>query len=81
MRQQGAQGDAAPARTGSAPRVDKVIGKQKVAKHFELEIADDGFTWQRNRERIAEKAALDGLYVIRTSVPERALGAEGTVRA
>ena len=62
-------------------RVGKVIGKHKVAKHFELEIADDGFTWQRNRERIAEEAALDGLYVIRTSVPEGELGAEDTVRA
>ena len=62
-------------------RVGKVIGRHKVAKHFDLEIADDGFTWQRNRERIAEEAALDGLYVIRTSLPEGELGPEDTVRA
>ena len=58
-------------------RVGKVIGRNKVAKHFDLEIADDGFAWRRNAERIAE--ALDGLYVVRTSL--RKLGAEDTVRA
>ena len=62
-------------------RVGKVIGRHKVAKHFDLEIADDGFAWRRNAERIAEEAALDGLYVVRTSLPERELGAEDTVRA
>ena len=59
----------------------KVIGKHKVGKHFDLEIADDGFAWRRNAERIAEEAALDGLYVIRTSLSERELGAQDTVRA
>ncbi len=62
-------------------RVGKVTGKHKVGKHFDLEIADDGFAWRRNAERIAEEAALDGLYVIRTSLSERELGAEDTVRA
>ena len=62
-------------------RVGKVIGRHKVAKHFDLEIADDGFAWRRNAGRIAEETALDGLYVVRTSLPERELGAEDTVRA
>ena len=62
-------------------RVGKVIGRHKVAKHFDLEIADDGFAGRRNAERIAEEAALNGLYVVRTSLPERELGAEDTVRA
>ncbi len=62
-------------------RVGKVIGRRKMAKHFDLEIADDGFAFRRNRERIAREAALDGLYVIRTSVPASDLGARDTVRA
>ncbi len=62
-------------------RVGKVIGRRKVGKHFDLEIADDGFSFRRNRERIAEEAALDGLHVIRTSLSGRELGAEDTVRA
>ena len=52
-----------------------------MAKHIDLEIADDGFTFRRNQRRIAEEAALDGIYVIRTSLPETDLGAHDTVRA
>lgn len=62
-------------------RVGKVIGKYKVAKHFTFEIGDDSFTYARNDERIAEEAALDGLYVIRTSVGQDHLSAADTVRA
>lgn len=47
--------------------VGKVLGKYKVGKHFELEIADDGFTCRRHEERIREEARLDGEYVIRTT--------------
>jgi transposase len=64
-----------------ALRVGRVIGKFKVAKHFELNIADEHFTYQRHTERIAEEAMLDGVYVIRTSVPGDALAAHDTVRA
>jgi hypothetical protein len=51
-------------------RVGKVVNKYKVAKHFDLAIADGAFTFKVNAERIAAEAALDGLYVIRTSVAE-----------
>ncbi len=62
-------------------RVGKVIGKRKMAKHFRLEIAEEGFSYRRDNERIAEEAALDGIYVIRTSVPQQSLDGERTVRA
>jgi hypothetical protein len=53
--------------------VGKVINKKKVAKHFIVDIADDGLTWRRDEQKIAEEAALDGIYVIRTSLPADAL--------
>ena len=46
-------------------RAGRVINKYKVAKHFELEISDGSFTYQRKTEQIPTEAALDGLYVIR----------------
>ena len=62
-------------------RVGKVVGKYKMAKHFELDIADDSFGYRRKPESIAAEAALDGLYVVRTSLPVAELDAAGTVRA
>jgi transposase len=62
-------------------RVGRVINRYKMAKHFKLQIADDGFSYQRRTERVASEAALDGIYVIRTSVTVERLGAEDTVRA
>ena len=62
-------------------RVGKVLGRYKMAKHFHLDITDDGFRYERNTERIATEAALDGFYVIRTNVPPPTLSAEDTVRA
>ena len=56
-------------------RVGKVVGKYKVAKHFELVITDAGFTYQRNEERIMAESRLDGVYVIRTSVKAMDSGA------
>jgi hypothetical protein len=50
-------------------RVGKVVNRYKVAKHFELEIRDDGFDFQISEAKVAAEAALDGLYVIRTNVP------------
>lgn len=61
-------------------RVGKVLGKYKVGKHFTWEIADDGFTYQRNEEQIRDEARLDGVYVIRTSVGAADLEAEAAVR-
>jgi hypothetical protein len=57
----------------------KVIDKKKVAKHFITEITDDGLTWRRDEQKIATEAALDGIYVIRTSLPPDALPAAGAV--
>jgi hypothetical protein len=64
-----------------ALRVGGVIGRFKVAKHFRLRITDHGFGYQRDTERIAREAALDGIYVIRTSVPRARLSAEGAVHS
>lgn len=49
-------------------RVGKVINHYKMAKHFVTEIGEDHFTFRRNEEQIAQEAALDGLYVVRTNV-------------
>ena len=62
-------------------RVGRVINHYKVAKHFTVHIGADSLTYERKAEKIAEEAALDGFYVIRTDVPETALDAEQTVRA
>ena len=61
--------------------VGAVLDKRKMGKHFALTITDTGFTWRRNDKTIAAEARLDGIYVIRTSVPEAALSAEQTVGA
>ena len=60
-------------------RVGKVIGKYKVGKHFDLDIKDGAFDFAVNAERVAAEAALDGLYVIRTSVSVDAMSAEAAV--
>ena len=61
--------------------VGKVVNKYKMAKHFELDITEESFTYRRNAESITAEAALDGLYVIRTSLPAEEMGAEATMRA
>jgi hypothetical protein len=62
-------------------RVGKVLNRYKVAKHFLLEIDEASFSYRRNEAKIVEEAALDGIYVIRTSVESEALSSEATVRA
>lgn len=57
-------------------RVGKVIGKYKVGKHFNLDIQNGSFNYSINQARIAAEAALDGLYVIRTSVGEADMSTE-----
>ena len=49
-------------------RVGKVVNQYKVAKHFELTIGDNAFTFARKHEHIAAEALLDGIYIVRTSV-------------
>ena len=69
--------------------VGAVIGKHMrsssapltMAKHFDLAIADASFTFRRKEAEIAAEAQLDGLYVIRTSLPKEAIGAEDAVSA
>ena len=62
-----------------ALRVGKVINHYKMAKHFTLEITEDSFTFTRNTEAIAAEAALDGIYVLRTSLPEQTLATDDVV--
>jgi hypothetical protein len=53
-------------------RVGKVVGRYKMAKHYILDIAEDTFAFTRNEDQITAEAALDGLYVIRTTIgPEQ----------
>jgi hypothetical protein len=61
--------------------VGAVWNRWRVRKHFEVEITDTGFTFQRKREQIAQEAALDGIYVLRTSLSAEALAAPDVVRA
>ena len=60
--------------------VGAVLGRHKMAKHFELTIADDRFAFARKREQIAQEAALDGLYAVRTSLPEETLADNTAVK-
>jgi transposase len=62
-------------------RVGRVLQRFKMAKHFQVIITEAEFTYGRDEERIAQEAALDGVYIIRTSVPDTTLDAEDTVRA
>jgi transposase len=61
-------------------RVGKVFNQYKVAKHFTLDIQERSFAFQRRAQSIAAEAALDGLYVIRTSLPTTRMVAEDCVR-
>jgi hypothetical protein len=71
-------------RTASAgtigERVGRVSNKYKVAKHFELQIADGAFSYKRKTEQIAAEAALDGIYVLRTTCPADQLTSQAVVR-
>lgn len=60
-------------------RLGRVINKHKMAKHFLLTITDTGFSVQRRTESIAREAAIDGIYVIRTSTGEDLLCASEAV--
>jgi hypothetical protein len=57
----------------------KVVGKYKVGKHFHRDITDTTFTYQRDHASIDAEARLDGIYVLRTSVPATDLDAAGVV--
>ena len=62
-------------------RIGKIINKYKVAKHFILNIRDDGFDFHIDEAKVKNEAALDGIYIIRTSLPKECLSASDTVRS
>ena len=61
-------------------RIGKSINRYKVAKHFVLTITDKNFTFERRHEAIAVEAAVDGIYVVRTSIPKLEVSDEDAVR-
>jgi transposase len=62
-------------------RVGKVINKYKVGKHFELDIRDNDFNFEINRDKVKKEAALDGIYIVRTSLSKKRMDADETVRS
>ncbi len=62
-------------------KVGMIIGRYKMAKHFEIAIADGACSFKRKANAIAQEAELDGIYVIRTSETRQNLSAEDTVRS
>jgi hypothetical protein len=64
-----------------ALKVGAVVNRHKMAKHFELVVAETSFSFHRKVEAIAAEAALDGIYVVRTNLPKKALDDATTVGA
>lgn len=61
-------------------KVGKIINKYKMAKHFDLDIKNDAFSFQRKSDSIAAETALDGIYIIRTSVSTDRMDSADCVR-
>jgi transposase len=61
-------------------RVGRIINQYKVAKHFKLTIGETSFTFERDRHSIDAEAALDGVYIIRTSVSREQMDSADCVR-
>ena len=64
-----------------ALKVGAVVNRRKMAKHFDLVIGEVNFAFHRKAAAIAAEAALDGIYVVRTSLPQKALDNAATVGA
>jgi len=64
-----------------ARAVGRIENRYKLAKLFDITVAEDGFTFGRNPARITDEARLDGFYVIRTSLEDKALAADHVVGA
>src|ERR1700674_2066642 len=62
-------------------RIGKVVDKYKMSKHVVLHIRDDGFDFHLDDDKVAAEAALDGIYVVRTSVPAPLLATDDVVRS
>ena len=61
--------------------VGEVVNAKKMAKHFALDIRDGHFSWSRKLDHIDAEAKLDGIYIIRTSVPREDLDTANAVQA
>jgi len=61
-------------------KVGRILNRFKMAKHFELTIADGVFRWARRQDSVERETQLDGIYVVRTSEPMDRISAENTVR-
>jgi transposase len=59
--------------------VGKILGRYKMGKHFSLFIEEEGFRCERKQANIERESALDGIYVIRSSVPAETLSSEKVV--
>lgn len=62
-------------------RVGKILERYNVAKHFILVVTETGFTYRRDEKRIKQESALDGIYVVRTSVAKDELSESEAVKA
>jgi len=62
-------------------RVGRVINRYKMAKHFEIEIEDNRFSFSLNADSVAAESMLDGIYIIRTSLKSEQMSADETVRS
>jgi hypothetical protein len=62
-------------------RVGKVVNKYKMSKHFVLHITDDSFGFEIDQEAVDAEAALDGIYVVRSSVSPETMDTDQTVRS
>ena len=62
-------------------RVGKVVDKYKMSKHLVLDIRDDGFDFHLDDDKVSAEAALDGIYVVRTSVTAQFLATDDVVRS
>jgi hypothetical protein len=76
-----ARGTGPKGQDNIARAVGHIENRYKLAKLFDIAVAEDGFTFARNPDRIAAEARLDGFYVIRTSVEAKALAADSVVGA
>jgi hypothetical protein len=77
----GARGTLRHATAGKiGERAGRVTNKYKVAKHFDLQIQDGSFSYERKTEQIEAEAALDGIYVLRTTCPTGQLTSQAVVR-
>ncbi len=77
----GSRGSRLRGREAIARRVGADTARLKVAKHFEIECGDGGLSWRRLQEKIDPEAALDGIYVVRTSLGAGSIGPDEAVEA